>query len=69
MTVAFSDWDKHAPRYARARKKREDNACAKMRHITWLSLLSKLPRANKTAPELGAVFVLSAGGARELPDA
>jgi hypothetical protein len=50
-------------------KKGRDNACAKMRHIIVVVTTSKLARANKTAPELGAVFVLSAGGAGELPDA
>jgi hypothetical protein len=33
ITVALSDWDKHAPRYARARNKKKDSACAKMRHM------------------------------------
>ena len=32
ITLALCDWEKHAPRYAIARKK-SDRACAKMRHI------------------------------------
>jgi len=40
-----------------------------LRHIIVVVATSKLAQANKTAPELGAVFVLSAEGAREFADA